>query len=75
MRIKMLCNVRPDIPFLAKPGTILRAGEVYEATANKHGAISGICGNGEPLGVKPGEFEFVEAPKWVLNIWDGVEEQ
>ena len=75
MRIMMLRNVRPDIPFFAKPGTILRAGEVYEATANKHGAICGICKNGQRLGVKPGEFVFVGAPKWVLNIWDEVEEK
>lgn len=73
MKIKMLCNVRPDLIFLAKPGTILRAGMEYEAASNKNGAISGICENGETLGVKPGEFEFVEAPQWVLNIWNQVE--
>lgn len=71
MKIKMLCNVRPDIPFLSNPGTILRAGEVYEATTNKHGAISGVCKNGAILGVRPGEFEFVYAPEWVLKIWKG----
>lgn len=73
MKIKMLCNVRPDLIFLAKPGTILRAGMQYEAVSNKNGAISGICENGEALGVKPGEFEFVEAPQWVLNIWNQME--
>lgn len=72
MRIKMLVNVRPDLPFLSKPGTILRAGEEYEATANAHGAISGICSNGAALGVKPGEFIFLEAPTWVLHLWAGV---
>lgn len=72
MRIKMLVNVRPDLLFLAKPGTILRAGEEYEATANPRAAISGICGNGEVLGVKPGEFVFVEAPAWVLDAWAAV---
>lgn len=75
MKIKMLCNVRPDLIFLAKPGTILRAGMQYEAVSNKNGAISGICENGEALGVKPGEFEFVEAPQWVLNIWNQMEAQ
>ena len=72
MRIKMLVNVQPDLPFLSKPGTILRAGEEYEATANAHGAISGICSNGAALGVKPGEFIFLEAPAWVLHLWAGV---
>ena len=69
MKIRMLETVRPDLIFLAKPGTILRAGKEYEAAANRHGAISGVCENGEVMGVKPGEFEFVEAPEWVLNIW------
>jgi hypothetical protein len=40
----------------------------YQAISNKNGAISGLCENGEYLGVKPGEFEFVEAPEWVLKI-------
>lgn len=69
IRIHMLENVRPDFLFMAKPGTILRAGQIYDAVSNPHGAISGICENGETLGVKPGEFEFIEAPDWVLDIW------
>ena len=69
MRIKMLCTVRPDIPMLATPGTILRVGEEYLATANQNGAISGICTNGETLGVKPGEFVFVTCPRWVYKKW------
>ena len=60
MKIRMLTTVRPDISFLAMPGTILRAGETYEATKNRNGAVSGICDNGNTLGVKPGEFEIVE---------------
>jgi hypothetical protein len=63
----MLQDVRGN-PFISKPGTILRGGMAYEAKANKNGAISGLCANGEYLGVKPGEFEFIEAPKWVLDI-------
>lgn len=59
MQIRMLENVRPDLLFLAKPGTILRCGKVYEATANKYGTVSGVCDNGEVLGVKPDEFEIV----------------
>jgi len=68
----MTQNVRPCAIMgiqLGKPGTILRKGEEYQATSNKYGAISGICSNGESLGVKPGEFEFISAPKWVLDIW------
>lgn len=59
MKIKMLKTVRPDM-FLGKPGTILRAGIVYEAKQNKNGAVTGLCDNGEWLGVKPDEFEEVE---------------
>lgn len=69
MKIKMLKTVRPEVPFLAKPGTILRCGEEYEASANKNGAISGICENGAALGVRPGEFVFVSLPEWVFDIW------
>jgi len=36
---------------------------------NKYGAISAICSNGDPLGVKPGEFAFVSALQWVLEHW------
>jgi len=72
IKIRMLRNVRADVIFgmqLGRPGTILREGKEYPGTTNKHGAICGLCDNGELLGVKPGEFEFVEAPDWVLEIW------
>jgi len=69
IRIRMLTNVRPDIIFLAKHGTILRAGMEYAATANKRGAVCGICENGSVLGVKPGEFVFTKCPKWLREIW------
>lgn len=65
----MLENVTADLWFMARPGTVLRAGAEYEAKANRNGAISALCENGEWPGVKPGEFEFVEAPEWVLGIW------
>ena len=42
--------------------------EVYDATANKNGAVSGITEEGIAIGVKPGEFEFVEAPEWLKKI-------
>ena len=69
IRIRMLQTVRPDFPQLAKRDSVLWYAEEYEAVSNKHGAISGICKNGDLLGVKPGEFEFIEAPEWVLQIW------
>jgi hypothetical protein len=68
IRIRMLKNVRPGFIFLAKPGTILRAGMEYDGMTNKNGAISGLCDNGEFLGVRPREFKFIEAPEWVLEI-------
>lgn len=71
MIIKMLRNVRADY-FLAKHGTILRYDNEYEAKSNKYGAISGLCDNGEWLGVKPGEFEFVEAPDWIIKIHENI---
>ena len=75
MKIKMLTTVRPDFPLnlvCCAPGTILRVGETYEATSNPNGAITAICENGERLGVKPCEFEFVSLPKWVYDIWEHV---
>ena len=72
IKIKMLTNVLPDMLFLAKPGTILRAGEEYKAKSNKNGAISGLCPNGEYIGVRPGEFVFADAPDWVRRIWADV---
>lgn len=76
IKIRMRKTVRPDFPFGIvgllgdKPGTILRADMEYTAITNKNGAISGLCDNGEYLGVKPGEFEFIKAPYWVLEIHD-----
>lgn len=75
MIIRMLETVLPDLLFLAKPGTILQAGNEYEARANKNGAISGLCPNGEYLGVRPGEFVFMSVPAWVQVIWAEVNPQ
>jgi len=72
IRIRMLRDVRPDTIggiHLGNPGTISRAGKIYEAYSNENGAISAVCENSVLLGVKPGEFEFVEAPEWVLRSW------
>jgi len=60
-------NVRGHC-LISKPGTILRRGVCYNAKSNKYGAVSGLCDNGEWLGVKPKEFDFIEAPEWLLKI-------
>ena len=65
--IEMLENVR-GIQWISPTGTILRGGVRYAGKTNPNGAISGLCGNGEWLGVKPGEFKFIKAPEWVLRI-------
>ena len=72
LRIRMMQTVKPDLPFLLTHNTklvgiVLEEGKEYDAATNPHGAISGICENGEHLGVKPKEFEFLEAPEWVLK--------
>lgn len=69
IKIKMLKTVNPSMPFLCKPNTVAEKDGIYDATSNKYGAITAICNNGEHLGVCPGEFEFIEAPEWILNIW------
>lgn len=77
IRIKMLKTVQPDILLGFCLGTngshdILREGKVYDAVANRFGAITGICSNGTKIGAKPGEFEFVEAPYWIRKIHDSL---
>lgn len=67
IRIRMKKCVRGLMP-ISPSGTILYEGMEYNAVSNPHGAISGICQNGQLLGVKPGEFSFIAAPKWVLKI-------
>lgn len=67
--IKMLRTVKPDIPFLCKPNTVAIEGKEYTGVSNKYGAVSVVCDNGEHLGVKPNEFEFVKAPKWLLDMY------
>ena len=69
IKIKMLKTVRPELRFLARPGKVLQEGEIYVAKANTRGAVSGLCANGEYLGVRPGEFVFVQAPDWLIDIW------
>lgn len=69
MRIKMRCDIIPDIPHNAKSGTILQKDREYAAKTDDLGTVYGICENGETLHVRPGEFTFLEAPAWVLHDW------
>lgn len=71
IKIKMLTTVRPDtimgwLPIQNKLNICAYAGESYEAESNAHGAIS-VAIDGNRLGIKPEEFEFIEAPSWVLD--------
>ena len=62
-------TVSAGFPFnILKPGSILAGGHEYEAVANQYGAVSGLCDNGELLGVKPEEFECVDGTlgPWVI---------
>lgn len=56
--IRLLTDVRGDFPY---GDTFAPAGEI-QATCNMHGAVSVLATNGKPLGVKPGEFEYVTLP-------------
>lgn len=58
-KVRMACTVRPDMPFLAPPGTVALADQVYEVWVNSYGAVSAICANGTRLGLKPAEFDVV----------------
>lgn len=55
LRVRLPETVRGDFPFSsvqAQPG-------VYRAKMNQHGAVVIETGDGQRLGVKPGEFHFV----------------
>ena len=68
--IKMIKTARPDLSMFFKidPAVVAEIGKEYNATSNQNGAICAVCANGERLGIKPGEFEFVEAPEWLIKI-------
>lgn len=68
IRVKMLTTVVPDIGFCTDLNRIASASHEYDAVSNAYGAIAVICKNGKLLGVRPGEFEFIEAPERIFNI-------
>lgn len=67
-KIIMKETVRACFPLDTDGKTILIKGFEYDAKANALGAVSGLCDNGEWMGVKPDEFEFVGFP--LLNQYD-----
>ena len=56
-RVNLMNDVRGDFPFQA---TYAPAGD-YDAYVNPHGAVAVIATNGEMLGVKPNEFQWLDA--------------
>lgn len=67
VKIRLLRMIRGDIPI--GPISVAVAGE-YEAEMNSYGALSVRDCNGDLLGVKPGEFEFVdEVPEQWKEIY------
>ena len=72
--VKMLKTVKPDLSFVftEDPFVVAEAGKEYNAKSNQFGAVCVVCVGGSLLGVKPGEFEFVEAPEWLLKIHAGI---
>ena len=68
--ILMVKDVYSEVPDGYKH--MLCKGTTYDAIANPHGAITALSsrdGNVVPIGVKPGEFVFISAPKKVFDIW------
>lgn len=56
-RIILLHDVRGDFPIAHH---VVAPAGVYNAHVNPHGAVSVEATNGELLGVKPGEFEWMD---------------
>lgn len=59
-RIKMLKDVRSDLPFMLGVSEVAFKDKEYNVEANPYGAVSIVFESGEKLGVKPDEFEVVE---------------
>ena len=69
IRVRMIKSVRSDLPEVVFPNrSVANPGEEYDAETNRNGAVTIIFPGGEKLGVKPGEFEFIEAPEWLRKI-------
>jgi|GEM_PF-2031932 len=68
IRVRITKTVRPDLPDVFADKHVANPGEEYEAESNRNGAVSIIFPDGSRLGVKPGEFEFIEAPDWLRKL-------
>lgn len=66
VKIRLTKRITADYSIFKDEVVIVAEEGVYDASSNPHGAISIII-NGKRLGVKPSEFEFIEAPAWVLE--------
>lgn len=64
--VKLNKQIRSDLPIFTGDIVCAEPG-IYEATSNPHGALSIKLSNDKHLGIKPGEFDFIEAPAWVLE--------
>ena len=57
--LRLLCNVRSEIPFEPRLVALARVYEPREISINPYGAVSVWTEHGL-LGVKPGEFEWCD---------------
>jgi hypothetical protein len=73
IKIRMLKTIRPD-PIITRligepENTVLEKGQIHEAKTSPHGTVSALATNGRWMGIVHGtEFEFMEAPIWLLKI-------
>ncbi len=75
-RARAIANIR-DEEIIIKTNRVIHGlllpplppGE-YPAGCNKNGAVYVKLPEGKTLGVKPGEFEFIKAPAWLLEVWE-----
>lgn len=61
-------TVRSDL-VISGPHLVAKPG-IYEAVANDRGAVCVVLPDGN-LGLKPGEFSWVDMEDWVSEFWDG----
>ena len=57
-RIVLLNDVHGDFPIA---NHVVAPAGIYDAYVNPHGAVAVIATNGEWLGIKPGEFQWLDS--------------
>ena len=65
LKVRMACNVFPDIPFLtgivgAKSQIVCLENNEYFVWVNSHGAVTAILENDKKLGLKRSEFDIIQ---------------